>query len=301
MRRFKSLFSSLSAGIPAMIEAAIGSILDGPNANGYSTTPDRDAASAGSQTASQNPLSTLKPHVPPLTILRRFRDTTAGPLSPAVARCRIEPGAYHLEAGANADPSQVAVITPDPVTVAQACDSRGPCGQFHQFSVASTVPAPILSIATPDEKSLKWTFNWPVGALNPTSMASLSNVFREMAVPVIGAMLKMLMAVGPLVGALGLSGPFPEKWFPTITLSFRFTGGAIGGAAWLCMATPVEPLSIISLSITTFPVSVLPGPGAKIPTPAPAPLVPFPIETLREMVLYPTPNDRCAPVTAAGP
>jgi len=46
-----------------MIEAAIGSILDGPNANGYSTTPDRDAASAGSQTASQNPLSTLKPPV----------------------------------------------------------------------------------------------------------------------------------------------------------------------------------------------------------------------------------------------
>src|SRR6185437_15769656 len=223
------------------------------------------------------------------------------PVSPAVECSRIGPTAYLLEDGANGDLNQGDIITPDPVTVAHACDSPGPCGQFHQFSVASTVPAPRLSIATPAEKSLKWTSNWPVGALKPISIASLSKVFREMAVPVIGPMLKMLMPVGPLVGAPGLSGPFPEKWFPTITLSFRFTGGAIGGAAWLCMATPVAPLSMISLSMTTFPVAVLPGPGAKIPTPAPAALIPFRMETLCEMVLYPTPNERCAPVTAAGP
>ena len=66
----------------------------------------------------------------------------------------------------------------------------------------------------------------------------------------------------PGVGAPGLSGPFPAKWLPTMALSFMLTGGAAGGAAWLCMATPVAPLSMISLLITTFPVAVVPGKGA---------------------------------------
>src|SRR5579862_1521093 len=110
-----------------------------------------------------------------------------------------------------------------------------------------------------------------------------------MVVPVIGATLKTLIPVGPVVGAPGLSGPLPEKKLPTMALSFRFTGGAVGGAAWLCIATPVAPLSRMTLLITTLPVSVLPGPGAKIPTPAPGDCVPLRSEMLREMVLYQTP------------
>src|SRR5579863_2969979 len=192
-------------------------------------------------------------------------------------------------------------MTPDPITDAQPPAPPGPRAQFHQFSVASTAAAPRLSIPTPVEKLLEWTFSWPLGALNPTSIASRLKSFWAMTMPVIGTLLKMLMPVGPGVGALGLSEPFPENRFPTMELSFRFASGVAGGAAWLCMATPVAPLSRISLSITTFPVSVVPGPGAKIPTPAPAACVPFPLETLPEMVLYQTPNEGPAARKCARP
>src|SRR6185312_16341850 len=172
------------------------------------------------------------------------------------------------------------VVQTVPFVVAQAAPPLAPKGQCHQFSLAFTAPVLRLSTPMPREKLLNWTFSWPAGALKPTSMASFSKVFCETTVPVMRPLLKMLIAVGPGVGAPGLSGPLPEKKLPMMELSFRLTGGAgAGGAAWLCMATPVAPLSRMMLLITTLPVSVVPGEGAKMPTPAPGDWVPFRRET----------------------
>src|SRR5215472_16139468 len=82
----------------------------------------------------------------------------------------------------------------------------------------------------------------------------------------------MLIPVVPGVNASAVSAALPEILLPTITLSFKLTGGAGAGAqAWLCIVTPGRPLSMIRLPITTFPALVVPGNGAKMPTPAPAP------------------------------
>src|SRR5579863_3034860 len=190
---------------------------------------------------------------------------------------------------ANGVVSQGVKETPGPWIVAQ-CLPPGPVGQPHQSSVASTEPEPPLSIAVPLEKLLKWAFSCePAGAVKPMSMPSLSKVFCSTTVPLMGAALETLMPVGPLVGAPGLSGPLPENTLPMILLLLKFTGGAIGEYAWLCMATPVAPLFKRMLLITRLPLSVVPGKGAKIPTPAPAPWVPLPMDTFMEMVLSETP------------
>src|ERR1700733_13242368 len=105
------------------------------------------------------------------------------------------------------------------------------------------------------------------------------------------------MPVGPGVDASCVSAALPEMRLPTITLSLRLTGGAgDGAAAWLCMVTPGRPLLCSSLSTTTLAQAVVPGNGAKIPTPAPAPGTWKPLcdESLWEMVLSITPKETFA-------
>src|SRR6185437_12566053 len=130
--------------------------------------------------------------------------------------------------------------------------------------------------------------------------------FWAIIVPDIGATLKMLIPVGPEVAASSVSWPVPELLLPTKTLSFMFTGGAGEGAhAWLCIVMPGNPLSSSTLLMTTFPASVVPGKGAKIPTPAPAPGTSYPLRftTFFEIVLSVTPygNPAVGITDVAGP
>src|ERR1035437_2739484 len=82
--------------------------------------------------------------------------------------------------------SQGLVVTPVPFAVAQDF-APAPFGQFHQFSVASTLPLPRLSIPIPLVKSLKWASSCPPGALNATEITSFSKTFSSTIVPKIGA------------------------------------------------------------------------------------------------------------------
>ncbi len=156
----------------------------------------------------------------------------------------ISPGAVQVNRTVivNGSNSQGVVLTPLPTTLLQ-CEP-GPETQFHQFSVALTVPAPRLS--TPmllPLKSLKCTSRFPAGTLNATLIDSSLKSFCSIMMPVTGAVEKILMPVGPDVAASAVSAAFPWIWLPIITLSFRLIPGAGGGAdAWLCIVTPGSPL-----------------------------------------------------------
>jgi len=104
--------------------------------------------------------------------------------------------------------SQGVKETPGPSTVVHP-PAPGPLGHPHQFSVASTVPVPMLSTPiSPQSKLFRCIFTWP-GVLVAMSTVSPSITFPEITVPVIEATPKMLIPVGPVVGSKeSLRDPF---------------------------------------------------------------------------------------------
>src|SRR5580700_7509445 len=138
-----------------------------------------------------------------------------------------------------------------PVELAQAGDP-GPPAQPHQFCAALMLPPPPFKIPLTAVKLFSEAVTSPLGAVKANAMLSWLMVFSATTVPLMAAMLWILIPVGPEVAVSKTSAPFCEMMLPIILLLLKTTAGAPAGAAWLCIATPGNPLPMIVLLITTL-------------------------------------------------